>query len=62
VVLTTHSADLVDYLEPSELRPMERGEAGDTVLHTLDKRQLVRWLKDFRLGQLWRMRRIGGVP
>jgi len=61
VVLTTHSADLVDCLEPSELRPIERGEVGDTVLRTLDKRQHVRWLKDFRLGQLWRMRRIGGV-
>lgn len=62
VILTTHSADLVDYIEPSELRPLARGEQGQTVLHKLDKRQLARWVKDFRLGELWKMRRVGGVP
>ena len=56
VILTTHSADLVDYIEPSELRPLARGEQGQTVLHKLDKRQLARWVKDFRLGELWKMR------
>ncbi len=62
VVMTTHSPELVDHVEPDEIRPLERGEDGATVLLPLDTRQLRRWLKDFRLGELWRMRRIGGMP
>ena len=62
ILLTTHSPDLVDAAEPDEVVPIERNAEGKTVLPALDRRQLKKWLKDFRLGELWRMRQIGGVP
>lgn len=62
VLLTTHSPDLVDAAEPSEIVPVERDSEGATALVPLDPQQLEKWLKSFRLGELWRMRQIGGVP
>lgn len=62
VLLTTHSPDLVDAAEPDEIVPMERNELGATEPLQLDPHQLQKWLKNFRLGELWRMRQIGGVP
>lgn len=61
VLLTTHSPDLVDAAEPEEVVPVERDETGATVLVPLDRQQLSKWLKNYRLGELWRMRQIGGV-
>jgi predicted ATPase len=62
LLITTHSPDVVDTAEPDEVIPVERGENGATALKMLDSRALGKWLKDFRLGELWRMRQIGGVP
>jgi len=61
VLLTTHSPDLVDAAEPEEVVPVERDETGSTVLIPLDREHLGKWLKNYRLGELWRMRQIGGV-
>lgn len=62
VLLTTHSPDLVDAAEPEEVVPVERDPKGATVLRPLEPRQIKKWVQDFRLGELWRMRQIGGVP
>ncbi len=62
VLMTTHSPDLVDAAEPAEVVPLERNTSGATELVALDPVKLAKWLKDFRLGELWRMRQIGGVP
>lgn len=61
-LITTHSPDLVDAARPEEVLPIHRDVEGATVLNQLDRRKLKKWLKDFRLGELWRMRQIGGVP
>jgi len=61
-LLTTHSPDLIDAAEPEEVIPIERAPSGSTQLRPLDAPQLARWMEDFRLGELWRMRQIGGVP
>lgn len=61
-LLTTHSPDLIDGAEPEEVIPLERAGDGSTQIHPLDATQLRRWMEDFRLGELWRMRQIGGVP
>lgn len=61
VLMTTHSPDVIDAAEPEEVVPVERGENGATVLKILDSEALGKWLQDFRLGELWRMRQIGGV-
>ncbi|MEW6746509.1 MAG: AAA family ATPase [Planctomycetota bacterium] len=62
VVLTTHSPDLVDAAEPEEVVTVERDEKGRTLLIRPDSRKLRRWMRDFRLGELWRARQLGGVP
>lgn len=62
VIMTTHSPDLVDAARPQEVVIVERDEAGRTVLLRPDWHKLRRWLQDFRLGELWRMRQLGGVP
>ncbi|RMF37038.1 MAG: hypothetical protein D6759_02835 [Chloroflexi bacterium] len=62
VLLTTHSPDLVDAATPEEVIVVERNEEGASEFEHLSARRLRRWLQDFRLGELWRMRQIGGVP
>lgn len=62
ILLTTHSPDLVDAGEIGEVVPVERDEKGATRLLELDPAKTRKWLQDFRLGELWRMRQIGGVP
>ncbi len=62
VIMTTHSPDLVDAARPEEVVIVERDEAGRTQLLRPDWQKLRRWLQDFRLGELWRMRQLGGVP
>jgi predicted ATPase len=62
VLLTTHSPDLIDAAKPNEVVVVERDAAGATEFRRLPKQQLRKWLRDFRLGELWRMRQIGGVP
>jgi predicted ATPase len=62
VLLTTHSPDLIDAAEPDEVLPVNRDSSGATQIAPLDPAKLAKWLKDFRLGELWRMRHIGGVP
>jgi predicted ATPase len=61
-LVTTHSPDLVDAAEPDEIIPVERDALGATRLLQLDQQQLGKWMRDFRLGELWRMRQLGGVP
>ncbi|MBM4320537.1 MAG: hypothetical protein FJ125_11400 [Deltaproteobacteria bacterium] len=62
VLLTTHSPDLVDAAEAEEVVTVERDERGATTLTRLEGKKLRSWLDDYRLGELWRMRQIGGVP
>ncbi len=62
VILTTHSPDLVDAAEPLEVVTVERDTNGQTLLKRPDPRKLRTWVQEFRLGELWRMRQLGGVP
>jgi predicted ATPase len=62
VLMTTHSPDVVDAAEIDEIVPVERDPSGATRLLELDPESTSRWLQDFRLGELWRMRQLGGVP
>jgi predicted ATPase len=60
--MTTHSPDLVDAANPEEVVVVERAARGETRLHRLDPDRLKQWLTDFRLGELWRLRQLGGTP
>lgn len=61
-LLTTHSPDLIDAAKPDEVLVVERNAAGATGFQHLPQPRLGKWLQEFRLGELWRMRQIGGVP
>jgi predicted ATPase len=62
VLLTTHSPDMLDAAEPAEVRIVDRDPTGSTDVRELDAAELARWQNDFRLGELWRLRQLGGVP
>lgn len=61
VVVTTHSAALVDAFtaEPDTILVCEKLD-GCTVIQRLDAKQLAPWLEKYRLGELWTRGEIGG--
>ena len=63
LIVTTHSDALVSALtsEPESVVACERPGAG-TTLRRLDSEQLAHWLKDYGLGDLWRMGELGANP
>ena len=63
LLVTTHSEALVSALtgEPDAVVACERPGAS-TVLRRLDPERLASWLKDYTLGDLWRMGELGANP
>ena len=63
LIVVTHSDALVSALteQPDAIVACERAGAG-TTLRRLDPGKLSHWLKDFRLGDLWRMGELGADP
>ena len=63
LVVTTHSDALVSALtsQPAAVVACERPGAG-TELRRLDPERLASWLEDYRLGDLWRMGKLGANP
>ena len=61
LIVTTHSEVLVSALTevPEAVIVCERNNAG-THLRRLERKALEDWLKDYSLGELWRMGEIGG--
>lgn len=62
VVVTTHSAILVDYFteSPESVIVAEKTDSG-SYLNRLKKEELKPWLENYRLGKLWLSGEIGGV-
>ena len=63
LIVVTHSDALVSALteQPDAIVACERAGAG-TTLRRLDPGKLSHWLKDYRLGDLWRMGELGANP
>jgi predicted ATPase len=61
IIITTHSADLVDALSnmPEAVLVFDKHE-GSTTVTRLNKEDLADWLEDYSLGQLWSRGHIGG--
>ena len=61
LVVTTHSDVLVDALtdQPESVVVCEKHD-GRTEMKRLDKADLAKWLKDYRLGDLWTSGELGG--
>lgn len=62
IIVTTHSPDLLNALEPEDICVLNANkETGYTNIKRLDsKGELESWLRDYELGQLWKMGEIGG--
>ena len=60
LIVTTHSDDLVSALSPNSVLVCERDNRG-SYLRRLDSEVLKEWLKEFSLGDLWKMGEIGGT-
>ena len=61
LIVTTHSDVLVDALteRPESIVVCEKHD-GQTRMRRLDKADLAKWLKDYRLGDLWTSGELGG--
>ncbi len=61
LIITTHSADLIDDLTdmPEAVLVFDKVQ-GSTTVKRLDKSELEEWLNDYKLGQLWRSGDLGG--
>lgn len=61
LVVTTHSDILVDALteKPESIVVCEKHD-GQTAMRRLDRNDLSKWLKDYRLGELWTSGELGG--
>ena len=61
LIVTTHSDVLVDSLtdQPESVVVCEKHD-GQTEMHRLDKDDLAKWLKNYRLGDLWSSGELGG--
>lgn len=61
IIITTHSAELLSYLDPEDIVTCERSEQGGTQLRRLEKERLSEWLDDYSLGDLWLKGVLGGT-
>ncbi|HUV95045.1 MAG TPA: AAA family ATPase [Anaerolineae bacterium] len=61
LIVATHSADLVRWLQPDEVLVLDKvdGRTHCTWAHSLD---LSHWLREYTLGELWLMGTLGGRP
>jgi predicted ATPase len=61
IIITTHSADLVDALSdmPEAVLVFDKYQ-GSTTVKRLNKEDLTEWLQEYSLGQLWSRGHIGG--
>jgi predicted ATPase len=61
IIITTHSADLIDDLSdmPEAVLVFDKYQ-GSTTVTRLDKEDLTEWLQEYSLGQLWRSGELGG--
>lgn len=59
VIIATHSERLIRFLEPREVLIMNIDENGYSVPMWADTLDLERWLNEYELDELWRMKRLG---
>ena len=61
LIVSTQSADLISELEPDDIVVVNR-RVGASVFERLDPDRMNEWLKDYTLGDLWKMNVLGGRP
>ena len=61
IVIATQSPQMVDPFQPEDILVTER-EHDATVVRSLDREELDRWLQRYSLGELWQKNLLGGRP
>ena len=61
LIVSTQSAELISGLEPQHIVVVDRQGAESTFKRLLPE-ELQEWLKDYALGELWKMNIFGGRP
>lgn len=60
IIVTTHSPDLISYLQNADDVAVAETEDGWSTLKRLSQKELEHWLKEYTLGELWKSGEIGG--
>ena len=61
LIVSTQSAPLLNEFEPEDIVVVDR-QSGQSTFHRLDSAQLVEWLEEYTLGDLWQKNLLGGRP
>lgn len=62
VIVSTQSVNLVSTCAPEDVIVVDRNEQGASTLKRLEPQQLVQWLDEYSLGELWEKNVLGGKP
>lgn len=60
IIVSTHSSDLISFLENAGDIVVVESEEGWSTLKRLSQQELQHWLKEYSLGELWKSGEIGG--
>lgn len=60
IIISTHSSDLISFLENADDVVVVESEEGWSTLKRLSQQELQHWLKEYSLGELWKTGEIGG--
>ncbi len=59
VIISTQSVEFINYFELEDLIIVDRNKE-DSKFKRLDHKDLVQWLDDYSLGELWNKNLLGG--
>lgn len=62
VIVATQSPHLLNHFAPENIIVAEMDKQGATSFKRLDAKDLIHWLENFQLGELWQKNVIGGNP
>jgi predicted ATPase len=60
IIISTHSADLLDYFELKQIRVFEKDEHNATTVKQFGEKEFEGWYEKFYPGEMWRAGNIGG--
>jgi len=61
LIIATQSPTLLNHFAPADILVVDR-EGGRSTIRRLDKKDLVHWLEDYSIGQLWEKNVLKGGP
>ncbi|MDI9365412.1 MAG: AAA family ATPase [Flavobacterium sp.] len=62
IIISTQSVNLVNEFNANDIIVVQRGENHETIFNRQSEKNLLDWLKDYSIGELWEKNVIGGRP